>query len=294
MTLWTHAPGSAPLAWSTRIGNAAVSCIAYVVGFFYPADLATFYPTAPGGPSAWKVAAAIAILAIASGAAVIWRRKCPYLFVGWFWFLGMLFPVLGLVAVSSHAMADRYMYLPGVGLCIALAWGAGRLVAGLPQRRWVLGTCAGLAIAVLVACADRQTSYWRDDETLWRHALACTGGNSKAETALANALVRQGRREEAIALYQRAQSRRIDSWPFSNLGALLSWEEKWDEAIEQFSQGLVVEPDAFLVHVNLAIALGHQDRFDEALQHFRRRWKSTRAAWRRIAAWRNCCCARQD
>ena len=130
MTLLTHASGGVAVAWPVRLGNGVVSCITYIGQLFCPVDLAAFYPIPAGGPAMWKVAGALAILAVVSAAAVIWRRRCPYVFVGWFWYLGMLFPTLGLVKVAWFSMADRYMYLPGIGLYIALAWGATRLVAG--------------------------------------------------------------------------------------------------------------------------------------------------------------------
>ncbi len=143
MTLRTHNAGGTPLAWPVRIGNAAVSCVTYVVQFFYPADLAACYPVQSAGPPPWQVAGAIAVLVAISAAAVIWRRQCPYVFVGWFWLLGMLSPVLGFVQVSDHSMADRYMYLPSIGLLIIAAWGLrgsrpdGTPSGGLaPQPRW--------------------------------------------------------------------------------------------------------------------------------------------------------------
>jgi tetratricopeptide (TPR) repeat protein len=270
MTLWTHVSGGAGVAWSVRIGNAAVSCVTYVVQFFYPVNLAAFYPTPPGGPPLWKVVGAIAILAAVSAAAVIWRRRCPYFFVGWFWYLGMLSPVLGLVTVSNHAMADRYMYLPGIGLYIALAWGAVRLAAGSSEGRWVLGTCAGLVIAVLVACAAWQTSFWRDDETLWRHALECTTDSGEAELGFANALNHRGRFDQAIAHYRRAQQFAGGSSAFNNLGLAFLQQHKLDEAIAEFRRALEIEPDSFRAHANLGVALAQRNEFSDAMKHFRR------------------------
>jgi Flp pilus assembly protein TadD len=270
MTLRTHNSGNVPLAWSVRIGNAAVSCVTYVVQFFYPVDLAAFYPTPPGGPPIWKVAGAIAILAGVSLATVIWRRRCPYFFVGWFWYLGMLSPVLGLVTVSHHAMADRYMYLPGIGLYIALAWGAARLAAGSAEGRWALGTCAGLVTAVLVICAAWQTSYWRNDETLWRHALACTTDNGEAELGLADALAHQGRIEQAVPHYRRAQQFAVDSSPFNNLGLVMIQQHKLGEAIAEFRRAVQFEPNSYRAHANLGLALTELKQFDEAEKQFRR------------------------
>jgi Tfp pilus assembly protein PilF len=201
---------------------------------------------------------------------VHWRRRCPYIFVGWFWYLGMLTPVLGLVQVAAHAMADRYMYLPGIGLYIALAWGTARLAADSAERRFTLSACAALAIVVLVTLAAWQTSFWRDDETLWRHALACTPENSEAEFSLAEALDRQGRRDDAVAHYRRAQKGATDFAPFNSLGRVFAVEGNYDEAITQFRRALEFEPNSALIHTNLGMALSRQGRADEAREHFRR------------------------
>jgi len=270
MTLRNHASGHMPLPWSERIGNAAVACVTYIVQLFYPADLAAFYPTVPGGPPLWQILGAVAILAVVSAAAVVGRRRYPYCFVGWFWYLGMLSPVLGLVQVVAHAKADRYMYLPGIGLYMALAWRAARLAAGSLARRWGVAGCAGLAIAALAACAAWQTSFWRDDETLWRHALACTTDNGKAEFGLADALARQGRLDEAIVHFLRAEQHPVDSASFSNLGIVYARLGRFDEAIDQYRQALAMQPDLYAAHVNLALALLQQKGFDEAESHFRR------------------------
>jgi len=274
MTLRTHGSGDVPLALLQRIGNAAISCVTYVVQFFYPVDLAIFYPIPPGGPPMWRAAGAIAILAVVSAAAVIARRRCPYFFVGWFWYLGMLAPVLGVVKIGPLAMADRYLYLPGIGVYIALAWGATRLAVGRAAGRWVLGTCASLVIAVLVACAARQTSFWHDDETLWRHALAVTTGNNKAEVRLAFDFAAQGRLAEAIDFYRRALNSATDKLDLYeihlNLGVALAQQGDLDEAIAEFHQALKIAPDSYEAHVDLGGALMRQKRFIEAIDHFRR------------------------
>ncbi len=143
ITLSTHLTRPSELGWPERIGNAVVSCVTYVGQVFCPVNLAIFYPNPVGGPPIWKVVGAAVILGAVSVVAVIWRRGLPYLFVGWFWFLGMLTPVLGLVKIADHSMADRYMYLPGIGLSIAMAWGAARLAAGSLAGRRALAFARG-------------------------------------------------------------------------------------------------------------------------------------------------------
>ncbi len=130
-TLATHfePEKSVLLSWPARISNALVSLVTYLFQFFEPANLAPFYPLPNAGYPAWKVAGAGALLASVTAALWLGRHRFPYGLVGWFWFLGMMMPVLGLIHVSDHAMADRYMYLPGIGLAIAVSWGAARLIA---------------------------------------------------------------------------------------------------------------------------------------------------------------------
>ncbi|HTU25777.1 MAG TPA: hypothetical protein VMF30_10285, partial [Pirellulales bacterium] len=179
ITLQTHTSRGIPFGGSARLGNAAVACVDYLGQFFYPVDLAAFYPAPLAGPPPEKLWRAVAILIAVSVAAILCRRRCPYLLVGWFWYLGMLVPVLGVVTIGPAAMADRYMYLPSIGLSIAVVWSLARFVAARVAGdsrigRWALATGAAALIATLMACAAGQTTRWRDDESLWTHALACT------------------------------------------------------------------------------------------------------------------------
>ena len=189
------------LPW--RLGNTLVSYVAYLGQLFCPLGLAVFYPHPENHLPVWKVAVAFLVLAgITFGALVSWRR--PYLLVGWLWYLGMLVPAIGLVQVGFQAMADRYTYLPQIGLSIALAWGVADVSRSWPCRRWVCGIGSALVVASLMACAWLQTSYWRDSETLWTHAVACTSQNAKAHTYLGMALGDLKRLDEAIAHFRQA------------------------------------------------------------------------------------------
>ena len=169
---------------SSRIANALFSYVAYVGQFFYPSGLALFYPYPSAGIPLWKVVGAVAVLVGISAAAVLARRRLPYLFVGWFWYVGMLVPVIGLMQVGLQAMADRYTYLPQIGLCIAVTWGAANVAVRWPYRRWVYGVASLSLVAGLMAGAWRQTSYWNNSKTLWTRTLACTTGNVFAHNNL--------------------------------------------------------------------------------------------------------------
>lgn len=178
------------LPWDLRLANAAVSYVAYLGKAFLPRNLAALYPF-PMEIPAWKTAGALLLLAIVTAFA-IWRaRKSPWLLVGWLWFLGTLVPVIGLVQVGRQAMADRYTYLPFIGLFLAVVWGLAELMELVERRgalRPVLGALAILAILGLAGMARAQTRHWRDSVTLFRHALAVTGDNPLARRGLAKAL----------------------------------------------------------------------------------------------------------
>ncbi|HTU25046.1 MAG TPA: tetratricopeptide repeat protein, partial [Pirellulales bacterium] len=270
MTLSTHAAGGVHIAWPARLGGALVAAVTYVVQFFCPVDLAAFYPLPEGGPPPWKAALAAVILLLASAAAVAWRRRLPYVFVGWFWYLGMLCPVLGVVKIGRLAMADRYTYLPSIGLSIALAWCAVRLLRGLRAAPWVLGISAGIVTTMFLVLATRQAALWRDDETLWRHALQCTRDNGEAEVGLADALRRRGAVEEAAAHYRRAIQFATDFAPFNNFGLLLAGQDKGPEAIAMFRRAVEIQPDAVNARINLGLALAVGGQFDESHLQFRR------------------------
>ncbi|MFL6233870.1 MAG: glycosyltransferase family 39 protein [Thermoanaerobaculia bacterium] len=207
ITLQYQKTSLAPLdvvPWSLRAANALVSYVAYLGKLFLPRHLAVFYPI-PLEIPAWKIAGA-ALLLIALTAFSVWRaRREPWLLTGWLWFLGTLVPVIGLVQVGRQAMADRYTYLPSIGLFLAVVWS----VAGLGRKhRALLAAAATIVILALAAITRIQISYWSDSATLYRHALAVTGDNYLAHIGLGKALMAEkdwnGAAEQfraALALY---------------------------------------------------------------------------------------------
>ncbi len=254
-TLWVQGESLSPnehvsLPW--RIGNAAISYVVYLGQFFYPVGLAVLYPPSSTEGRLWKLSAACLVLAGVTATALLARRRCPYLLVGWLWYLGMLAPVIGVVQVGLQTVADRFMYLPQIGLGIALAWGVADASRSWPYRRWACGVAASLALVILMACAWRQTSFWRDDETLWNHALACTGPNSAAHNAFGNALVDRGRIDDAIGHYRQAIEIRPDLAPAHyNLGVALGSLGLLDEAMAEYAQTIKLKPDSAKAHYNL-------------------------------------------
>ena len=212
-----------------------------------------------------------------TAAAVIGRRSYPYFFVGWFWYVGMLVPVLGLTFVGVHARADRYTYLSQIGLYIALVWGAMRLGASWPARRWVFGIGSALMLAALMACSWRQTGYWQDDKTLWEHALACDPKNVTAHLNLGAAL------ERTTSAAPRRNTGRPWNWVQTSgnlhpvpgngtigLGNIADRKGDNAEAMAHYEQALESDPGFVPAQLNLGVSWPRNGNFDEAAVHFHR------------------------
>jgi protein O-mannosyl-transferase len=259
------------IAISSRIANILVSYVAYIGELFYPVGLAVFYPHPESGLPIYKVVASVLVLTGISTAALAWRRRFPYLFVGWFWYVGMLVPVIGLVQVGSHAMADRYTYLPQIGLCLSVTWGVAQLAASWRHRLWVCGAASTLAVLVLMGSAWRQTSYWRDSETLWTRTLACTKRNFPAHNNLGIALAGLGQIDAAIFHFQKAlEIKPDDAETHYNLGIALAGRGQVDAAIAHYQKVLEIRPNSAEAHHNLGIALAGQGQIDAAIAHYQK------------------------
>jgi protein O-mannosyl-transferase len=244
-----------------RVGNAFISYVRYVAKFFWPARLSPLYPH-PGYWPWWEVAGAVVLLAAITVA--VMRSARPYLVVGWFWFVGMLAPTIGLVQVGIQSMADRYSYLASVGLLIMLAWGAAEFVG---THRWVLGIAAALALGACVVLTPRQVAYWRTSETLFQHAVTVTDGNYLAYNNLGFDLSNRGEMERAMGYFQK--SLEINSnydEAHNNLGYALAALGRNQEATNEYIKALSLNPGLTEAHNNLGIALGHLG-FAEAGMH---------------------------
>jgi tetratricopeptide (TPR) repeat protein len=254
-----------------RIGNALVTYITYLGQMFYPTGLAVFYPHPVESLPAWKIELGLVLVFGISVAVLACGRKHPYLLVGWLWYLGTLVPVIGLMQVGEQARADRYTYLPLIGVFVMLAWGAGETFERWRYRRQVLGAGGFIVAAVLMVCASIQTSHWRNSESLWKHTLACTSRNAFGHINLGNLFTDQGRTAEAIEHYQAALEIRPDfAEAHNNLGTALAAQGHAVEAIDQYLRALEIKPDFAMVHYNLGVALANQGRYTEAIQHYQR------------------------
>ncbi len=253
-----------------RIGNALVSYTAYILNLFWPADLAVFYPYQTTLP-AWQVAGAVVLLAGITILVWVAARRCPWLPIGWLWYLGMLLPVIGIVQVGAQARADRYTYLSFIGLFLMVTWTIGDLCPPWRHRKLMLGVLMAIVLAILTACTSIQMSYWRNSESLWTHALACTSDNVVAHYHLGLAFFQQRRTDEAIAQFQKALEIQPDyAEARYNLGTVLTQQGQLDEAIAQFQKALEIQPGNASAHKNLGIALFQHGRLDEAIAHFKK------------------------
>jgi len=254
---------SIPLA--TRAGNALISYVAYLGTFFWPSGLAAFYPYPPSLP-AWQIAGSGLILIVISALAI--RR--PYLAVGWLWYLGTLVPVIGLVQVGEQARADRYTYIPTIGISIMLAWGVAEIMERWPRARFTLGVVAISICLGWLAVTWTQIQYWRNSVTLFDHAIASTENNFIAHLNLGVVLAEQGQTKEALRhLYASVEEKPDHNDGHDTLGAVLGQMGRTQEAAEQFQQAIRIQPNDSEAHCNLGNVLLAQGRFADASSEFR-------------------------
>jgi Flp pilus assembly protein TadD len=255
----------APL--SLRLSNALVSYAKYIVLTFWPNDLAVYYPFALTGIPAWQIIGA-ALLLIGITAFCLFQSKIrPFLIVGWFWFLGTLVPVIGLVQVGGQTMADRYFYIPSIGLFIAVAFGLADLAR---IRRVASSACATIAAGVLLVLAglsNVQIHRWRDSVTLFQQTLAVTPPNLPIEYNLGQVIGEQGRYDEAAAHFEKALEIKPDFFDaLLNMGISRSRQGRTQEAIEYFQRAVRVQPNSAKARAELGVALAKENRNDAALQ----------------------------
>ncbi len=253
----------------TRVENALVSSIIYLVQMVWPSGLAALYPHPLQIPF-WQAAAAALVLAGISILAVRAARTAPYLLVGWLWYLIALLPVLGLVQAGVQARADRYTYVPMVGIGIMVAWGLAALARRAQATRRALAVAACIALSIYGVLAWQQVQYWRNSETLFRRAIAVTTGNYVAHAALGKALRQDGRIDAAIA--ELRESIRITPMyadAHDALGEALLAEQRANEALPYLAEAVRLSPASAAFLVNFGAALNAVDRVDEAAVSYR-------------------------
>jgi protein O-mannosyl-transferase len=285
-----------------RIYNALLAYTGYLENTFWPRNLAVLYPL-PDRISISHVVPAFLFLACISMLCIWFSRRYPFLLTGWFWFAGTLVPVIGLIQVGLQSMADRYTYIPSIGLSILAVWSTAEAVARFHYRPIIAGVASGVLILSLVLATRHQLDYWENSITLFTHTLAVTENNYVAHTNLGDALDKQGRYGEAMRHYGEALrlkpddafvydkmatdldivGRSDDAVAYyrkslqlepgnarvrNNLGITLIRRGEADEAIKQFMKAVALDPGLVDAHYNLGLALAEKGKIEEAIQHY--------------------------
>jgi Flp pilus assembly protein TadD len=251
-----------------RAANALVSYAAYLWKTVWPADLVPMYPFPAEGIAAWRVGGAAFVLIAITVAALIAARRAPWALTGWLWYLGTLVPVIGLVQVGGQAMADRYSYLPQIGVLIVLAWGLRAIHARWPRRAPLLAMAALGTIAALATVAYRQTTHWRDSLALWSHTAAITPRSVVARSSLGEAYLQRDESESARGELGEALRLQPTHRPaLQNLALVEIRQGRFDEAIALCQTLIGLRADDPDAHTVWAFALIRQERYELALAH---------------------------
>ena len=264
-----------PLPFLWRVENAFVSYMIYVWKTLWPTHLAVFYPHPNNTLPIWVVILAMMLLLAITVSAIVFRNKRPYVFTGWSWYLVMLMPVIGLIQVGEQGHADRYTYLPHIGLFLLAVWFAADVAAVRESRSRFATATAAVIILALASAAFIQASYWRNSETLWTHALDVTSDNDVAHNNLGYLRVDQGELDKAIAHFEAAleiRSRKLDphydvgsAFVQMNLADALARKGQPDEALVHYEEAIRLQPNYANAYYNRGNVLFTKGRIDEAM-----------------------------
>lgn len=264
-----------------RIPAAAISYVTYIVKMIWPRHLAIPYLYSSNVLPIWKVIASVIVLAAITSLVVLLRRKRPYLLVGWLWYVGTLVPVIGFVQVGPQMIADRYTYLPIIGLFVMVSWAVpelgrrlrknGRVGEWASGRTGLVPVLAGVVVIALMISASFQAARWRNTFTLFEYVLSVTGENRIAHNALGMAYEEEGKLDEAVARYSKAAS--LDprfAQAYYNLGTALMAQGRLDDAATALSRALAINPGFADAYTNLGAAFARMNKMDEAVAAFRK------------------------
>jgi protein O-mannosyl-transferase len=253
-----------------RITNAIMSYIAYISKMIWPARLAVLYPHRVDTTPVSIAVIYGMILVLITIFAVCYCRRYKYLIVGWLWYLGTLVPVIGLVQVGSQAMADRYTYIPLIGLFVIIAFGVTELMKKRPFGKIALGALAGISLSACAVVTSQQVTYWKDSLSLFGHALAVTKDNYLMHNNYAISLNELGRTKEAVLHFNEAIRMMPESPEIrNNYGNVLRDMGKLDEAEIQYREAIKLNPKFLLAHYDLGLVLALQGKYDEAIEHYK-------------------------
>jgi len=260
----------AALPLHDRIANALFSYVSYIAKMLWPGNLAVIYPYPEFFPI-WKIIASCLLISAITYLSLKYVKARPWFLVGWLWYLGTLVPVIGLVQVGLQAMADRYTYIPSIGLFIIIAWGASDMTARWRHGKTVLTVMAVLAICCFSLITRTQLQHWENSLTLFRHTLEVTEKNSVAHNNYGNALLAKGKAKTAIKHFAAVLALKPnDAKAHNNLGNAFMKMERVDEAVGHYRESIDLAPDVARTHNNLAVALYRQERVPESIRHLKK------------------------
>jgi tetratricopeptide (TPR) repeat protein len=271
------------LHFGDRIANALFSCISYLGKMLCPVNLGALYPhhRLPD----WKPIIALVILALITANVIYHTRRHHYLAVGWLWYIGTLVPVIGLVQVGTQSMADRYTYVPSIGIFIMVAWGAAELLRNWKYRKPALAITASAILLVLLIHTRIQVRYWRNSISLYEHTLAVTENNSVMHFNLGHAYQSQNNLDQAVKHYLEAiRLRPKDPEAHNNLATIFLQQNRIDEAIAYFRKAVEIKPAYADAYYNLGRTLQSQGKFDEAIKYLNKNLE-IRPGWPEIHNW---------
>jgi Flp pilus assembly protein TadD len=258
------------LSLKDRIANAFLSYARYTGKLFWPQNLAVFYPFDAGNFASWQVAMCVLLLLVISILVIRSGRSRKYLPVGWFWFVGTLVPVIGFVQVGLQGFADRYTYIPYIGLFIMIAWGLPELLSKWPPRKIALGLSMVIVLTTLGICTHRQVSFWNNSFTLFSHAIEVTQNNYIAHNNRGVNYDNNGRYQDAIEDYKQAVKVNPDySEAYYNLGVAYGKVGRRQDEIEAYRQAIRIKPDYAKAYCNLGVAYDDLGRRQEAIEAYR-------------------------
>lgn len=257
-----------------RISNVLVSYVKYLFKMLWPQDLTAVYPYSSAIP-VWQIAGAGLLLGLTSFLTIKNVYKHPYLAIGWFWFLGTLIPVIGIIKIGSHAIADRYTYMTFIGLYIMVAWGVPEIMTQFRHKRFALASAALVLIATFMMVSRNQTTHWFDSVRLFSHAIEVNPDTFLAQRNLGLALSYRGDLDRAIGHFKQAlRINPTSARCYNDIGTVFMVKGRHAESIEYFEKALYYEPEYSKAHNNLGLVLMAQRKFAEAAIHFQAALKS--------------------
>jgi len=263
-----HDPSGSYFPFTSRLANAPVAFIMYLINTFWPFNLAVFYPF-PAPIPIWLVTGAMMLIVTITAFVIHKVKRLPYLFVGWLWYTIILLPVIGIVQVGNHNMADRYTYLPLIGISVGLAWGVPSLFAGRYLQKNIVLSLTIVFLVLLTFLSWQQCGYWKNSIRLFNHALRVTKENYIAHGSLGIALSKEGKIKESIDHYNKAISIRPDYFkPYDSRGFVYDTLGRYQQAIEDFSAAIHLNPDHVVSYNNRGASYDKSGQYQKALEDY--------------------------